>query len=150
MARVHSHALVLSAYAYWSLSRAKWIIKYLSPTGILFHVTSWKYLILIFQLERWVHLLSFITLFLVTTTTSWPSQKQDLKLTRRPLTQPKETSAYVSWHSVVIQREEEIIIQRNNAFIFQQIPSDYYNTPRDQCGQHVCWKQDSWHSLSTF
>ena len=38
--------------------------------------------------------------------------------------QPKETSGYVSWHSVVIQREEEIIILRNNAFTFQQIRSD--------------------------
>ena len=112
-------------------------------------VTFWKHLILMFLLERLVHLLSFITLFLVTTTTSWPSQKQDLNLPRRALMQPKETSAYISWHSVVIQREKQIIILRNNDFMFQPIPSDYYNTTRDQCGQYVCWKQDSWHSLST-
>ena len=46
--------------------------------------------------------------------------------------QPKETSAYISWHSVVIQRKEQIIILRNDAFIFQPIPSDYYNTTRDK------------------
>lgn len=49
MARVHSHALVLSAYAYWSLSRAKWIIKYLSPTRILFHVSQTRDLLKIFD-----------------------------------------------------------------------------------------------------
>ena len=46
--------------------------------------------------------------------------------------QPKETSAYISWQSVVIQREKKIIILRNNAFIFQPLPSDYYNTTRDK------------------
>lgn len=49
MARVHSYALVLSAYAYWSLNRAKWIIKYLSPTRILFHVSQTRDLLKIFD-----------------------------------------------------------------------------------------------------
>ena len=62
------------SYAYWSLSRAKCIIKYLSPARILFHVSQTRELLKAFDFNVSVrnlgHLLSFITLFLVTTTTS--------------------------------------------------------------------------------
>lgn len=144
------------SYAYWSQSRAKCILKYLSPARILFHISQTRDLLKAFNfnVSFWKTGSPPVIYYSISCNHNNQltfSKTRPIKIFREePLCSPKILALIFPDTQWLFKDKKKIIILRNNAFIFQPLPSDYYNTTRDQQGQYVRWKQDSWHSLSTF